>query len=136
MFIRSMVTNAGSVALAAGMMGMSAMWGNDRQEFDNVGLRINVEARGPWGPALLFEACPGNSKVMDLYASNASYPYTYSLTTVVYEFMPNFTDFTIETFKEFIQDIGDLKLDEYWITGDVRPGRGEEKWLNLILQKN
>ena len=78
-----------------GMMGMSAMWENDRQEFDNVGLMINVEARGPWGPALLFEACPGNSKVMDLYASNTSYPYTYSLTTVVYEFMPNFTDFTI-----------------------------------------
>ena len=47
-----------------------------------------------------------------------------------------FTDFTIETFKEFIQDIRDLKLDEYWITGDVRPGRGEEKWLNIILQKN
>ena len=47
-----------------------------------------------------------------------------------------FTDFTIETFTEFIQDIGDLKLDEYWITGDVRPGRGEEKWLNIILQKN
>lgn len=78
-----------------GMMGMSAMWENDRHEFDNVGLMINVEARGPWGPALLFEACPGNSKVMDLYASNTSYPYTYSLTTVVYEFMPNFTDFTI-----------------------------------------
>lgn len=47
-----------------------------------------------------------------------------------------FTDFTIETFTEFIQDIEDLKLDEYWITGDVRPGRGEEKWLNIILQKN
>lgn len=78
-----------------GMMGMSAMWERDRQEFDNVGLMINVEARGPWGPALLFEACPGNSKVMDLYASNARFPYTYSLTTVVYGFMPNFTDFTI-----------------------------------------
>ena len=47
-----------------------------------------------------------------------------------------FTDFTIETFIEFIQDIEYLKLEEYWITGDVRPGRGEEKWLNLILQKN
>lgn len=78
-----------------GMMGMTAMWEKDRQEFDNVGLMINVEARGPWGPALLFEACPGNSRVMDLYASNAKYPFTYSLTTVVYGFMPNFTDFTI-----------------------------------------
>ena len=78
-----------------GMIGMTAMWENDRQEFDNVGLMVNVEARGPWGPALLFEACPGNEKVVGLYASTARYPYTYSLTTVVYNFMPNFTDFTI-----------------------------------------
>lgn len=78
-----------------GMMGMTAIWENDRHVFDNVGLMINVEARGPWGPALLFEACPGNEKVMDLYAAASRYPYTYSLTTVVYNFMPNFTDFTI-----------------------------------------
>lgn len=78
-----------------GMMGMKALWENDREVFDNVGLVLNVEARGTWGPALLFEACPGNAKVQELYASAASYPYTYSLTTVVYGFMPNFTDFTI-----------------------------------------
>ncbi len=78
-----------------GMMGMKAIWANDHYVFDNVGLMINIEARGPWGPALLFEACPGNEKVMDLYADAAKYPYTYSLTTVVYNFMPNFTDFTI-----------------------------------------
>ena len=78
-----------------GMMGMKAAWANDRQIFDNVGFMINIEARGPWGPALLFETCPGNEKVMDLYAKAAKYPYTYSLTTVVYNFMPNFTDFTI-----------------------------------------
>lgn len=46
-----------------------------------------------------------------------------------------FTDFTIETFTDFIHDIKYLKLKEYWITGDVRQGRSEEKWLNLILQK-
>ena len=78
-----------------GMMGMSAMWENDRNEFDNVGLVVNVEARGTWGPALLFETCPGSEKVMDLYASAASYPYTYSLSTLVYRFLPNFTDYTI-----------------------------------------
>ncbi len=78
-----------------GMMGMKAIWENDREVFDNVGFMINVEARGPWGPALLFETCPGNEKIMDLYASEARYPFTYSLTTVVYTFMPNFTDFTI-----------------------------------------
>ena len=78
-----------------GMMGMTAIWENNREFFDNVGFMINIEARGPWGPALLFETCPGNEKVMDLYASAAKNPYTYSLTTVVYNFMPNFTDFTI-----------------------------------------
>ena len=78
-----------------GMMGMTAIWENDREVFDNVGFMINIEARGSWGPALLFETCPGNEKVMDLYAKAAEYPFTYSLTTVVYGFMPNFTDFTI-----------------------------------------
>ena len=78
-----------------GMMGMTALWENNREFFDNVGFMINLEARGPWGPALLFETCPGNEKIMDLYASAAKSLYTYSLTTVVYSFMPNFTDFTI-----------------------------------------
>ena len=78
-----------------GMMGMKAIWENDREVFDNVGLMINVEARGPWGPALLFETSPGNEKIMGLYDESACYPFTYSLTTVVYGFMPNFTDFTI-----------------------------------------
>ena len=78
-----------------GMMGMKAIWENDREVFDNVGFVINLEARGPYGPALLFEACPGNDKVMKLYDDVAKYKYTYSLTTVVYSFMPNFTDFTI-----------------------------------------
>ena len=36
-----------------------------------------------------------------------------------------FTDFTIEAFKEYLQNIPELQIEEYWITGDVRPGRGE-----------
>lgn len=78
-----------------GMKGMKAMWENNREEFNDVGFMINLEARGPFGPALLFETSPGNEKVMELYESAAEYPFTYSLTTVVYGFMPNFTDFTI-----------------------------------------
>ena len=35
-----------------------------------------------------------------------------------------------------IHDMHGLKIEGHWITGDVRPGRGEEKWLNLLLQKN
>ena len=47
-----------------------------------------------------------------------------------------FVDFTQETFVEYMQEIPKLQIEEYWITGDVRPGRGEEKWLNLILRKS
>ncbi|MGN0416671.1 class I SAM-dependent methyltransferase [Anaerostipes faecalis] len=46
-----------------------------------------------------------------------------------------FTDFTEDSFKKFIAEIQELTIEEYWITGDVRPGRGDEKWLNLILRK-
>lgn len=46
-----------------------------------------------------------------------------------------FTDMTEEVFAEFLSRIDGLKVEEQWITSDVRPGRGEEKWLNLILRK-
>ena len=46
-----------------------------------------------------------------------------------------FTDFTEDSFKEFIAEIPELTIEEYWITGDVRPERGDERWLNLILRK-
>ena len=46
-----------------------------------------------------------------------------------------FTDFTTETFASFIKDIKELVIRDQWITGDVRPGREDEKWLNLILEK-
>ena len=46
-----------------------------------------------------------------------------------------FTDFTEETFAEFIKGITGLAVEKMWITDDVRPGRGEEKWLNMILRK-
>ena len=43
---------------------------------------------------------------------------------------------TENTFEELLQKIPGLEVEEQWITSDVRPGRGEEKWLNLILRKN
>lgn len=47
-----------------------------------------------------------------------------------------FTDMTEDTFNKLLQKIPGLEIEEQWITSDVRPGRGEEKWLNLILRKN
>ncbi len=47
-----------------------------------------------------------------------------------------FIDFTFETFITFLSDINGLTIIDNWVTSDVRPGRGEEKWLNLILKKD
>ena len=46
-----------------------------------------------------------------------------------------FTDMTEDSFEEILQATKELQIEEQWITLDVRPGRGEEKWLNLILRK-
>jgi hypothetical protein len=78
-----------------GMVGMKQAYEHNKELFENVGLMINIESRGTYGPALLFETSPNNSKVVDFYKEFSKYHYTYSLTTVVYTFLPNFTDFTI-----------------------------------------
>ena len=46
-----------------------------------------------------------------------------------------FTDFTKESFREFIDDYVEIMVREEWISEDARPGRGDEKWLNVILKK-
>ena len=46
-----------------------------------------------------------------------------------------FTDFTEESFAALLKKSADFDILETWITGDVRPGREDEKWLNVILQK-
>ncbi len=46
-----------------------------------------------------------------------------------------FIDMTEETAKGLLKDTGGLVIEEQWITSDARPGRGEEKWLNLLLRK-
>ncbi len=46
-----------------------------------------------------------------------------------------FHDFTQESFRAFIEDLAEIQIVKEWISSDVRPGRGEERWLNLILKK-
>ncbi len=47
-----------------------------------------------------------------------------------------YTDFTEKRFNDFMKDIDNIQLVEEWISSDVRPGRSDERWLNLILQKS
>lgn len=46
-----------------------------------------------------------------------------------------FTDFKSESFHIFLGDISEIAIKEEWISSDVRPGRSDEKWLNVILQR-
>ena len=46
-----------------------------------------------------------------------------------------FTDLTEASFAELINEVTGFEIIEEWITSDVRPGREEEKWLNVILKK-
>ena len=47
-----------------------------------------------------------------------------------------FTDMTETTFAKVLEAVNSFDIEEEWITGDVRPGRGDERWLNVILRKN
>lgn len=42
---------------------------------------------------------------------------------------------TEETFEELIKKTDGAALEEQWITSDVRVGRGEEKWLNVLVRR-
>ena len=46
-----------------------------------------------------------------------------------------FIDMTEESLEKLLQDVDGLEVEKIWVTSDVRPGRGEEKWLNLFLRK-
>ncbi|MFA6334337.1 MAG: M28 family peptidase [Bacteroidales bacterium] len=74
--------------------GMKYALSENPEIFENIGLVINVEARGVKGPALLFETSKGNENIIELYKS-AKYPVAYSLTSAVYNFLPNSTDYSL-----------------------------------------
>ncbi len=46
-----------------------------------------------------------------------------------------FTNFTMDSSKEFTADIPGMELMDEWITSDVRKGREDEKWLNVIVKR-
>lgn len=46
-----------------------------------------------------------------------------------------FTDFTEESFPALLSAVPGMQLIETAVTGDVRPERAQERWLNLILKR-
>ena len=60
-----------------------------------VGVIVNVEARGNSGPSMTFEMNSENGWVIEQFAEAAPYPIANSLAYEVYRNMPNDTDFTV-----------------------------------------
>lgn len=46
-----------------------------------------------------------------------------------------FIDFKEDSFKRFMSDVHGLKIIKLWLSDDVRVGREDEKWLNIIMQR-
>lgn len=46
-----------------------------------------------------------------------------------------FTDMTEISMKELLAAFPELVVEKQWVTDDVRAGRGDERWLNMILGK-
>jgi hypothetical protein len=64
----------------------------------NVGVVINLEARGSSGQSLLFETSDDNAWLIDAYAASVPRPSANSLSYEIYKLLPNDTDLTM--FKE------------------------------------
>lgn len=46
-----------------------------------------------------------------------------------------FTDMNEELFNEILEQVKGFTVKEQYITSDVRPGRENEKWFNIIIKK-
>ena len=47
-----------------------------------------------------------------------------------------FTDLTEESLAAYVTACPELTIEKTWLTGDARPGREHEKWLNAMVSKS
>ena len=83
-----------SDAEEAGLIGASAFVA-EHPLAANVGVVVNLEARGTSGPSVMFETSAGNAWLIDRLAASLPRPVASSLFYPVYERLPNDTDLTV-----------------------------------------
>ena len=76
-----------------GLLGAEAFL--DRPASQDVGVVVNVEARGTRGASMLFETSPDNEWLIRSFAAEAKRPITSSLLYEVYTLLPNDTDLSV-----------------------------------------
>lgn len=77
----------------AGLLGAEAFVGHPWAR--EVGIVVNLEARGTGGRSLMFETNDGNAAVVRLFAEAAPRPAASSFMYAVYRLLPNDTDFSV-----------------------------------------
>lgn len=78
----------------SGLMGAAAL-ATDREVTSRLRAYLNVEAAGSGGPAMLFEAGPGNGWLAGAWSRQAPHPRGGSYGVEIYRRLPNDTDFTV-----------------------------------------
>ena len=79
----------------AGLLGASAFVAAHPHLAQDVGVAMNLEARGSSGPALMFETSERNGRLIREFARAAPYPVASSLMAFAYKLLPNDTDMTV-----------------------------------------
>lgn len=77
-----------------GLQGAKAFFAADPRA-RRVGVVVNLETRGGGGRASMFETGAANGAMMRLFGASVARPVTTSLSTFVYQRLPNRTDYTI-----------------------------------------
>ena len=97
---------------------------------DEIGAVINFEARGGGGTANLFQTSSGNKDAVTLYAKVVKQPSISSLSTFVYEVLPNDTDLTPALDKDYIAyNIANIGRAQYYHSPKITPQSLSEKTL-------
>lgn len=78
----------------AGLMGAKAFVDHS-PAMAEVGAVVNLEARGTAGPSLMFETSGADAWMVSAFAAQAPRPFTSSLFSTIYQYMPNNTDLTL-----------------------------------------
>jgi hypothetical protein len=77
-----------------GLFGAKAFVKNKRL-LDEIGVVVNVEARGTEGASLMFETSPNNAGLVASFAKNTEHPVASSVFPTIYSLLPNDTDLTV-----------------------------------------
>ncbi len=78
----------------AGLLG-AELFSRRHPAAGEVGVVVNLEARGTAGPSLMFETSGEDAWMVSRYASAAPHPVTNSLYATIYDLMPNDTDLSV-----------------------------------------